>query len=596
MSRAQITYEVYVQSNGRWMLHARFDGHQREEAMEEAKQLDAQPSAGHVKVIREMYNPANNMSEDSTIFMSAELKKEEEAQKAGKKVSRPAGGGGGGGAGRGRAEAPAPEKSKGKAKKGKATASSGGGAGQTLAVGFIGVLTRVLVVLLLSVLGAAILAFTTSYGLSAFNVSRGLGANMTFAAFVIGFIGSAVLLMKKYLPVNQLSFASSGGGSSRRKPRRSRRAARASRLTRRSAAAAAEALPAVETKPGDAAAEAQNKEDRAEAEAKAKEEAEKQPGDEPQKKKKKKKKDNALSDENAERQQAVMSFVADSMKAVAAKRPNLDAYNKFGFNLFLAGACGVVSDDSGMDSDAARQMLQNCLESNGTKAHLAKTFIDKYEDYLLDQKYLDMFNAGRAAMSRQANNDANAVKLLANSMDKWNKPVAESRTSAPVTVMFTDLTGSTAMTQRLGDEKAQIVVRTHNTIVRAALQKYGGKEIKHTGDGIMAQFMTASGAVEGAIEIQRATAQHNKSNKELAFYICIGLHSGEAISEDDDLFGTTVQMSARTCSKAESEEILVTDIVRQLCSGKTNLKFNDHGKWEMKGYDQPVPLFIVPWK
>ena len=152
------------------------------------------------------------------------------------------------------------------------------------------------------------------------------------------------------------------------------------------------------------------------------------------------------------------------------------------------------------------------------------------------------------------------------------------------------------MTQRLGDEKAQIVVRTHNTIVRAALQKSGGKEIKHTGDGIMAQFMTASGAVEGSIEIQRATAQHNKSNKELEFFICIGLHSGEAISEDDDLFGTTVQMSARTCSKAGSEEILVTDIVRQLCSGKTNLKFNDHGKWEMKGYDQPVPLFKVPWK
>ena len=76
--------------------------------------------------------------------------------------------------------------------------------------------------------------------------------------------------------------------------------------------------------------------------------------------------------------------------------------------------------------------------------------------------------------------------------------------------MFTDIVGSTDLTQTKGDPAAQEVVRTPNRIVRETLKSHGGKEIKHTGDGIMASFPSASKGVEAAIAIHRAT--HAKAN------------------------------------------------------------------------------------
>src|SRR3990167_6176280 len=80
---------------------------------------------------------------------------------------------------------------------------------------------------------------------------------------------------------------------------------------------------------------------------------------------------------------------------------------------------------------------------------------------------------------------------------------------ALVSILFTDLTSSTSLTQRLGDAKAQELVRAHNAIVREALSAHDGSEIKHTGDGIMASFTSASGALECAVAIQRAFAERN---------------------------------------------------------------------------------------
>jgi len=109
------------------------------------------------------------------------------------------------------------------------------------------------------------------------------------------------------------------------------------------------------------------------------------------------------------------------------------------------------------------------------------------------------------------------------------------------TILFTDLTSSTALTQRLGDAKAQELVRAHNSIVREALAAQGGTEIKHTGDGIMASFPTASGALECAVAIQRGVALHGESD--LAVHI--GLNAGEPVAEERDLFGTSVQLARR---------------------------------------------------
>ncbi len=163
------------------------------------------------------------------------------------------------------------------------------------------------------------------------------------------------------------------------------------------------------------------------------------------------------------------------------------------------------------------------------------------------------------------------------------------------TILFTDIEGSTALTQRLGDAKAQELLRMHNTIVRDALRAYGGGEIKHTGDGIMASFPSASRALECAIAIERAVSERHAESVEAALGVRIGLNAGEPMAEEKDLFGTAVQLARRICDRAAQGEILASDVVRQLAAGKGFL-FSDLGETELRGFEDPVRLYEVRWR
>lgn len=159
------------------------------------------------------------------------------------------------------------------------------------------------------------------------------------------------------------------------------------------------------------------------------------------------------------------------------------------------------------------------------------------------------------------------------------------------TIMFTDMESSTALTQRLGDAKAQELVREHNEIVRSALREHEGKEVKHTGDGIMASFHSASRAIDCAVAIQLAVAEC----KEPDLKVHIGLNAGEPVVEDEDLYGTAVQLARRICDRAEPGQILVSNVVRELSAGKGFL-FADSGDVELKGFEDAVRLYEVGWR
>ncbi len=165
-----------------------------------------------------------------------------------------------------------------------------------------------------------------------------------------------------------------------------------------------------------------------------------------------------------------------------------------------------------------------------------------------------------------------------------------------VTILFTDLASSTALTQRLGDAKAQELVRAHNAIVRDALKMHGGAEIKHTGDGIMASFPSASRALECAVAIQRAVEEHGVgAHGRAPLQVHIGLNAGEPVAEEQDLFGTAVQLARRICDHAESGEILASNVVRELSAGKAFL-FADRGQAALRGFEDPVRLYEVRWR
>jgi class 3 adenylate cyclase len=167
--------------------------------------------------------------------------------------------------------------------------------------------------------------------------------------------------------------------------------------------------------------------------------------------------------------------------------------------------------------------------------------------------------------------------------------------SGLVTILFTDMESSTALTQRLGDAKGQDVLRTHNTVVRDALRAHGGSEIKHTGDGIMASFPSASRALECATAIQRALASYNEACPDVPIRVRIGLNAGEPIAEEGDLFGTAVQLTARICAHAGPGQILASNVVRDLAAGKGFL-FSDQAEVPLKGFDKPVRLCEVRWQ
>jgi class 3 adenylate cyclase len=161
-------------------------------------------------------------------------------------------------------------------------------------------------------------------------------------------------------------------------------------------------------------------------------------------------------------------------------------------------------------------------------------------------------------------------------------------------ILFTDIEGSTALTQRLGDAEAMQVLRRHDDIVREALREAEGNEVKHTGDGIMASFTSASRAVGCAVAIQKQLADHN-SRQEEAFSVRIGLSAGEPVTDGGDLFGAVVQLAARLCAHAEPAGILTSTAVRDLSMGK-GFVFIDQGEVVLRGFEEPVRPYAVQWR
>src|SRR5205823_3123052 len=163
------------------------------------------------------------------------------------------------------------------------------------------------------------------------------------------------------------------------------------------------------------------------------------------------------------------------------------------------------------------------------------------------------------------------------------------------TVLFTDVVESTTFTQSLGDEAAIALLGVHDTIVRDALSALGGREVKHTGDGIMASFVSTAGAVRCAIQIQRELAKHEEANPERPLKVRVGAAAGEPVEQHNDLFGSTVQLAARLCAHAQPEQILVTNAVAELCIGK-GLLFEDLGEVVLKGFGRPVRAHAAAWR
>jgi len=162
-------------------------------------------------------------------------------------------------------------------------------------------------------------------------------------------------------------------------------------------------------------------------------------------------------------------------------------------------------------------------------------------------------------------------------------------------VMFTDIVGSTEMTARLGDSASLELVRAHDALVRRGLEAYGGREIKHTGDGIMASFDNVANSVRAAADIQRRFAAYNADASE-TLSVRIGVDAGEPVEDHNDLFGATVQLAARLCSEAEADGIIVSGFARELCHEEDAARFVSLGERRLKGFADKAQVFRFEWR
>ncbi|HET6620103.1 MAG TPA: nickel-binding protein [Dongiaceae bacterium] len=159
-------------------------------------------------------------------------------------------------------------------------------------------------------------------------------------------------------------------------------------------------------------------------------------------------------------------------------------------------------------------------------------------------------------------------------------------------ILFTDIVGSTEMTARLGDRLATELIRAHDSIVRRCLAACGGREVKHTGDGIMAALPDSRRGVECAIRIQREFRHYNQHSQE-PIHVRIGLDSGEPVEDSNDLFGSTVQLAARLCGEAAADQILVSESVRH--EHGDGALFKTAEQRQLKGFAEPVAVVECAW-
>lgn len=155
-------------------------------------------------------------------------------------------------------------------------------------------------------------------------------------------------------------------------------------------------------------------------------------------------------------------------------------------------------------------------------------------------------------------------------------------------ILFTDIVASTAMTERMGDAAYRDASRALDNQLRAAMREAGGSPVegKVLGDGVMGTFASAREAIAAALRCRALSAA-----SELELHI--GLHAGDIIHEDNNVYGGTVNIASRICGLSAPGEILVSDVVRGMARSSAGVEFSDRGEQEMKGVGEPVRVFAV---
>jgi class 3 adenylate cyclase len=164
-----------------------------------------------------------------------------------------------------------------------------------------------------------------------------------------------------------------------------------------------------------------------------------------------------------------------------------------------------------------------------------------------------------------------------------------------VTILITDLVGSTGLASRIGPGAADELREEHFALLRGAVKESGGREVKNTGDGLIAAFDSVSEGVSCAVAVQQRFERRNRSTEE-QLLIKVGISLGDATASDGDYFGMPVIEAARLCDRAQGGQILAKEIVAHLAGGRQESAFRPVGDLELKGLPEALSTVEVSWE
>jgi len=238
----------------------------------------------------------------------------------------------------------------------------------------------------------------------------------------------------------------------------------------------------------------------------------------------------------------------------------------------------------------------------------AITSVGKLDDYELitsgktgpssvggpDQQQQRALNQLIAEALDRVNQGASKVSEPPESMS--NRPSGIPSTVSPdgtVTLLFSDIKGSTDITERLGDRSAQELFGVHNSIVRRRLSEFDGYEVKSMGDGFMLAFSSARMGIMCAVAIQRDLQRYNEEEGSEAILVRIGLHTGEVIKEGEDYFGKNVILASRISAVAREDQVLVSSLLKGLVDSLRDFEFGDPMRVDLKGLAGTTVVYPV---
>jgi class 3 adenylate cyclase len=164
-----------------------------------------------------------------------------------------------------------------------------------------------------------------------------------------------------------------------------------------------------------------------------------------------------------------------------------------------------------------------------------------------------------------------------------------------LTIVFTDIEGSTEMMERLGEDRWVKVISVHHRLVRDRVREHGGEVVNSQGDGFMIVFASASAALDCAVELQRILSSHNAGQPTEALRMRVGLHTGSIFEADDAFLGKAVVLAARITGRAQGGEILVSAACRDYTHHLGRWRYGQAMEMKLKGLARAELVYPIDW-